>query len=106
STRRYPLRSPWVAHAFIQPASLPAAPAAVCLPGGSGVLGEGSIEVGHRLQRSLPRQAGQKTSDLFAVPFDDDFLALDGQPVQYPSQIARQLCCSNGPHSGTSTHKI
>src|SRR6516225_5689471 len=105
SRRRYLPRSPRVPYALIQPRSLPPPLAAVGLPVGRGVLGQGSVEVGHRLECSLSCRAWQKTSHLFAVPLDNDFLALDGQPVQDPSQIARQLCCRDGLHSSNLIHK-
>jgi hypothetical protein len=50
----------------------------------------------------LPRRTGEKASHLLAVPFDDDLLTLDGQPIQYPAQIARQFGCRNSLQASTS----
>jgi len=64
------------------------------------------VEVGHRLERSLPRRTREKTRDLGPVTFDNDFLALYGKTVKHLSQIARQLRCGYSLHRFTSLRKI
>ena len=61
STRRCPLKSPWISHAFFKPASLPPPLAAIRLPGRGSLLRKGSIEVCHGFESRLSRRAGEET---------------------------------------------
>src|SRR5271157_178501 len=99
-------RRPWISNALIQPTSSPPPLSAVRLPGGGSVVREGSIEISHRFRCGLLGRTWEESSNLLAVPFDHDLLALDGQPVQYPAQIARQVGCSNSLQLFTSMRKI
>jgi hypothetical protein len=43
------------------------------------------VKVSHRLERSLTRRAREKTRDLLAVAFDNNFFTLDDQTFKHPS---------------------
>jgi hypothetical protein len=64
------------------------------------------VKVSHRLERRLPRRAGEKTRNLFAVAFDNDFFTLCDQTVKHLTQIACQFRCSDSLHLRTSLRKI
>jgi hypothetical protein len=64
------------------------------------------VKVSHRLERSLPRRAGEKTRDLLAVAFDNDFFTLYDQAVKHLAQIACQFRCRDSLHQRTSLRKI
>jgi hypothetical protein len=64
------------------------------------------VKVGHRLERSLPCRTREKTRDLLAVTFDNDFFALYGQTVKHPPQIASQFRCCDNLHKSTSLRKL
>jgi hypothetical protein len=85
---------------------LPPPLAAIRLPGGGSVIWKSSKNVGQGFQCGLPRRTGEEASNLLAVPFDDDNLALDGQSIQYPAQIARQVSCRDRLQLAASMRKV